>query len=427
MMTITDEKLDALQALCDAANEAPWIWDRGLLMSVPSEQIVAHGDHGDPDVICVEIGDADADFISAARTALPALLAEVRRQRRQIASTNIALAKTQTKLTLERGHFDCLLDQFEAEATTEMMVALADAERRIHHFRRMLDAQEESLAARDQAISDAAAVCAQLRGALAKAEAELDNARALLADVAAREQTALVDLAKVMRKRDEADELAAGMGRERDLAYQLRDEARRLETSARSLLSESEKADAACRADSERTLEAVRAELLRHLRVEKAIEAEEEQRAADDAAIESHIGRKRCCDQDFGGSHYHCACGRVSGFQGCGDVRCDGCGKKFPCGTHRCGSPRCLCTNEPGDSPCPVHDCEHGEHPADCAVCTPPTPFSDALEQAAATGSATLVGPTGTITITREPHCPLHGGDCPTANDPDLTPEEIDP
>lgn len=29
-------------------------------------------------------------------------------------------------------------------------------------------------------------------------------------------------------------------------------------------------------------------------------------------------GRRRCCDEDFGGSHYHCGrCRRVSGMMGC--------------------------------------------------------------------------------------------------------------
>ena len=32
---------------------------------------------------------------------------------------------------------------------------------------------------------------------------------------------------------------------------------------------------------------------------------------------EAHLGRPRCCDQDFGGSHYHCArCGAVTGMYG---------------------------------------------------------------------------------------------------------------
>ncbi len=37
-------------------------------------------------------------------------------------------------------------------------------------------------------------------------------------------------------------------------------------------------------------------------------------------------GRNRCCIEDFGGSHYHCAkCNRVTGMMGCGeqDELCD--------------------------------------------------------------------------------------------------------
>ena len=32
---------------------------------------------------------------------------------------------------------------------------------------------------------------------------------------------------------------------------------------------------------------------------------------------EKQLGRKRCCEEDFGGSHYHCGhCGEVSGMYG---------------------------------------------------------------------------------------------------------------
>jgi len=36
------------------------------------------------------------------------------------------------------------------------------------------------------------------------------------------------------------------------------------------------------------------------------------------------IGRERCCDEDYGGSHYHCAkCGGVCGMMGHMDATCD--------------------------------------------------------------------------------------------------------
>lgn len=75
--------LDVLQRLADAATEGPWKWthepgaDDGALES-PSEEgyvLCAHGLHTEG---FIDVGVADAEFIAAARSAVPALLDRVR-------------------------------------------------------------------------------------------------------------------------------------------------------------------------------------------------------------------------------------------------------------------------------------------------------------------------------------------------------------
>ena len=75
---MTPQELDALQALCDGATAGPWINSGDILFY-----------HTAPDRSSVLLGDGegggayaatcDLDFIAAARTALPQLIAEVRR------------------------------------------------------------------------------------------------------------------------------------------------------------------------------------------------------------------------------------------------------------------------------------------------------------------------------------------------------------
>lgn len=77
---MTNEELDALQALCDGATPGPWRTED--VGEPPKRRWVV-----DAKYRCVAGGTAggigprafDADFIAAARTALPALIAEVRR------------------------------------------------------------------------------------------------------------------------------------------------------------------------------------------------------------------------------------------------------------------------------------------------------------------------------------------------------------
>jgi hypothetical protein len=77
---MTTKELDALQALCDEATAGPWnAIDKGN--TVPSYAI-RHFAVGEK---CVNVASGispktgDADFIAVARTAMPALIGEVRR------------------------------------------------------------------------------------------------------------------------------------------------------------------------------------------------------------------------------------------------------------------------------------------------------------------------------------------------------------
>jgi len=69
---MTTKELDALQALCDGATAGPWGSD--------TECARVYQDIGDGLILAIEIESiADCDFIAASRTAMPELIAEVRR------------------------------------------------------------------------------------------------------------------------------------------------------------------------------------------------------------------------------------------------------------------------------------------------------------------------------------------------------------
>jgi len=90
---MTQEELDAIKARCEAATAGPWHWSGDY----PSDAPCPHGtdwtDHGpdltsstDPvitssgyDASSLDVSDADAEFIAAARSDVPALLAEIER------------------------------------------------------------------------------------------------------------------------------------------------------------------------------------------------------------------------------------------------------------------------------------------------------------------------------------------------------------
>lgn len=69
---MTAQELDALQALCDGATEAPW---RAIINREVEQFRVSNSSWG----VCETMNDSDAQFIAASRTAMPALISEVRR------------------------------------------------------------------------------------------------------------------------------------------------------------------------------------------------------------------------------------------------------------------------------------------------------------------------------------------------------------
>ncbi|HEX3152929.1 MAG TPA: hypothetical protein VHR66_32960 [Gemmataceae bacterium] len=87
---MTDAELDRLEQLCDMATGGPWNIGRnldgcrGLSLVGPTFVTICNIEEDKPvdfdDPTLVQIG-ADFAFMSAARSALPALLAEVRRLR----------------------------------------------------------------------------------------------------------------------------------------------------------------------------------------------------------------------------------------------------------------------------------------------------------------------------------------------------------
>lgn len=90
---MTESELSALQALCDAATPGEWVrnetWglvDAGCIVETATAR-------GDPRLRIATLSgagiEADAAFIAAARTALPALIAEVRRLRKNHESTGL--------------------------------------------------------------------------------------------------------------------------------------------------------------------------------------------------------------------------------------------------------------------------------------------------------------------------------------------------
>ena len=81
MSPLTDQQLDEYAALADAATPGPWhLTDSDAIVAPLTQQHVA-------DVWEPTAASRNGEFIEAARTAVPALLAEVRRLRQQDAPT----------------------------------------------------------------------------------------------------------------------------------------------------------------------------------------------------------------------------------------------------------------------------------------------------------------------------------------------------
>lgn len=82
MADLTDAELDALERLCSEATPGPWYQNAATNKEVicDSEFLVICRTPGS---LYQKAADHNAALIAAARTALPALLAEVRRRRQE--------------------------------------------------------------------------------------------------------------------------------------------------------------------------------------------------------------------------------------------------------------------------------------------------------------------------------------------------------
>ncbi len=78
---MTDDELNRLQALADAATAGPWRSYRGAFMHHSHIMARDHDGGGWIDVSDDAIRDEDAAFIAASRDAIPTLIAEVKRLR----------------------------------------------------------------------------------------------------------------------------------------------------------------------------------------------------------------------------------------------------------------------------------------------------------------------------------------------------------
>jgi hypothetical protein len=88
---VTTEELKRLRELCEKATKGEWYEDCGCVEDSYGMATIATCGHGG---IVIDQYRADARFIAAARTALPALLDEVEKLKRVIAEAhNIATGK----------------------------------------------------------------------------------------------------------------------------------------------------------------------------------------------------------------------------------------------------------------------------------------------------------------------------------------------
>ncbi len=85
--------MEAIKARCDAATAGPWKWESwdDRYESVRNELAgVLSPDGGESRYRAIQVDDADAAFIVAARSDVPALVAEVERLRVEVAALNRA-------------------------------------------------------------------------------------------------------------------------------------------------------------------------------------------------------------------------------------------------------------------------------------------------------------------------------------------------
>lgn len=81
--TVTDEELNELEALANEATPGPW--------RVTADPVVSINVEAPSTFIAIDYWERDANFVVAARDALPRLIAEVRQLREELARANARL------------------------------------------------------------------------------------------------------------------------------------------------------------------------------------------------------------------------------------------------------------------------------------------------------------------------------------------------
>lgn len=163
-MTITDEELARLEALTRAATPGPWVTDADEPIAAETHAEVCFEDDYGSHTIATEMSCDDARFLMAARDAVPALVAEVRRLAADLDLSERARA-TMLAAVAERDALraenERLRDDMEERVRTIVSVVVAD---------------------RDAARAEAAELRASLADAVAKItrmEPVVEAARAL--------------------------------------------------------------------------------------------------------------------------------------------------------------------------------------------------------------------------------------------------------
>jgi hypothetical protein len=141
--------LDAIEARANAATPGPWWADADKGGEVSLWQV----DPSDVDMAYFPAADADNEFIATARTDVPALVAEVRRQQEHAANARRRESK-------ERG---ARVDAEERAAVAEALAARLEAK---------LEKQRKTAAAKAKALRDQVA---DLERQLAEANANADR------------------------------------------------------------------------------------------------------------------------------------------------------------------------------------------------------------------------------------------------------------
>lgn len=126
---LTPEQLAAIEARCERATPGPWRWDdrddqlfdaKGELLAFG--QPTYEGNHG------IVVPPDDATFIAAARTDVPALLAEVRRLQSDLALADQTAAAQLAEVRRLTAEVECMRPIVDAAIAFRVVLLEEDAD-----------------------------------------------------------------------------------------------------------------------------------------------------------------------------------------------------------------------------------------------------------------------------------------------------------